>query len=241
MKLGEYGSHIEFSKFSCGTLLALLVLTVTYGTAKLLLALAWRDLLKHFGIVASTRWVVRTYDITQLAKYVPGNILHLASRQAIGQAAGLPPWPVAKSAVWELGLMSAAGSLFAVLVVTFFLDGVTDLMALSAYFAAVGVTTWSAYRWVGPWMALGLGWYVVFLALSSICFFVILSLVVSPGAITDSSIVGLCGAYVVAWLAGLVTPAPLPVSVYGNCRFLPFCTRLSQKPICFRLSYLGGW
>lgn len=214
IKLVEYGNQIELSKFGTGTLLALFGLAVAYGAASLLLAFAWRDLLNHLGISVDTRWVVRTYGLSQLAKYVPGNIFHLAGRQAIGVATGLPAWPLAKSALWELGIISITGSLFAPLVLPFFVGKITGSSALVIFFISVLVCACVAYRWFSLWVARAMSMYAVFLALSGIVFAAVLFLVVPSGPAITSIFMGICGAYVVAWLAGLVTPgAPAGVGI----------------------------
>ena len=33
-------------------------------------------------------WAIRTFGVAQFAKYVPGNVIHLASRQALGLRMG---------------------------------------------------------------------------------------------------------------------------------------------------------
>lgn len=206
IKLVQYGDQIQLSKFGVGTLLALFGLAVVYGAAGLLLALAWRDLLNHLGISADTRWAVRNYGLSQLAKYVPGNIFHLAGRQAIGVAAGLPAWPLAKSVLWELGTISIIGSLFVLLVLPFFMGEITGASALVIFLISVLVCACVAYRWFSLWVARAVSRYAVFLALSGVIFVAVLCLVVPSGPAITPFFTVTCGAYVVAWLAGLVTP-----------------------------------
>ena len=206
IKLVEYGDQIELSKFGTGALFALFGLAVVYGAASLLLGFAWRDLLNHLGIYTDPRWAVRTYGISQLAKYVPGNIFYLAGRQAIGVAAGLPAWPLAKSALWELGIISITGSLFALLVLPFLVKEITGSLALIIFLISVLACGCIAYRWFSFWVARALSRYTVFLALSGAIFASIVYLVVPAGSAITSVVPEICGAYVVAWLAGLVTP-----------------------------------
>jgi hypothetical protein len=59
-----------------------------------------------------TSWAKSFNRVSQLAKYVLGNIFHLASRQALSMAAGFEGWMPAKSTIWELGLLVLAGVLF---------------------------------------------------------------------------------------------------------------------------------
>ena len=86
-----------------------------YGLGNLLLARAWWHQLKYVGVTSSWSWTRRIYGISQLGKYIPGNVFHLAGRQALGLAAGIPGRPLAQSMAWELGLIAIAGASFAIL------------------------------------------------------------------------------------------------------------------------------
>ncbi len=206
IKLVEYGNQIELSKFGAGTFLSLSGLAVVYGVASLLLAFAWRDLLNHLGISVDANWAVRTYGFSQLAKYVPGNIFQFAGRQAIGVAAGLPAWPLAKSVLWELGIMSFTGSLFALMALPFFVGEITRSFASIIFLISVLVCVCVAYRLFSPWVARAVSKYAVFLAISGIVFAAVLYLVVPSGSAITSVFMVICGAYVVAWLVGMLTP-----------------------------------
>ena len=72
-RLRDYGTDIDFSRFDVAAWTVVAGLAVTYGLSNLMLAFAWRDLLKHFGTNTSHHWAVRVYGISQIAKYVPGS------------------------------------------------------------------------------------------------------------------------------------------------------------------------
>jgi uncharacterized membrane protein YbhN (UPF0104 family) len=204
-KLKDYGSEIDYPLFAT-LALPLIVLSVAYGAANLLLTFAWKDLLKHFGVSVESRWAIRIYGVSQLAKYVPGNIFHFVGRQAIGLDAGLPAWPLAKSAIWEIGVLAISGSLFTILVLHYFYVGIPVILAVGLFLLAVLITIWISNRWFSRWIAQAVGRDIVFLALSGAIFLAVLSLIVSSVSIPGSKFTIVCGAYVIAWLAGLVTP-----------------------------------
>lgn len=214
LRLRDYGGELDGSRFGSGAWVVLAALALVYGLANVMLGLAWWNLLQKFGCNITQRWAVKTYGVSQLAKYVPGNIFHLAGRQAIGMAADLPAGPLAKSAVWELGLISGTGLLFGVLAIPLSLL-VPDVVGMFALIFCVGVTISVLLRYDGPALARTFGWYVGFLAISGALFVAIVGVLVA----TESSGVGvpwlqLWGAYVLAWMAGLVTPgAPAGVGV----------------------------
>jgi uncharacterized membrane protein YbhN (UPF0104 family) len=212
-KLRAYSSEIDYLLLISLTL-PLVVLSVGYAASNLLLTFAWKDLLKHFDVSVDSRSAIRLYGISQLAKYAPGNIFHFIGRQALGQDAGLPAWPLAKSAIWEIGVLATSGSLFTVLVLHHFYAGITVIQTLGLFLVVVLITGWLSNRWFSRWIAQAIGRDVVFLTVSGIIFLAILSLVVSTPAIARLEFTIVCGAYVIAWLAGLITPgAPAGVGV----------------------------
>ena len=131
IKLNVYADQLDFSRFNFCDWGLMSVFSVIYGVANVLLGFAWFDLLVFLGVGAvSRRWAVKVYGLSQLAKYVPGNIFHLAGRQAYGMAAGIPAIPLAKSSALELGLIAAVGGLFSILLVPIVFPELPSLAAV---------------------------------------------------------------------------------------------------------------
>lgn len=213
VKLKSYSNEIDYSLF-ISLALPLIALSIFYGAANLLLTFAWKDLLKHLSISVDFCWAIRIYGISQLAKYVPGNIFHFVSRQALGLKAGLPTWPLAKSAIWEIGVLVISGGLFTILALHHFYPEIPVTLVLGLFLLAVLLATWIANRWFSRWIARAIGWDIVFLTLSGTIFLVVLSLIAPTVSISGSAFIIVCSAYVIAWLAGLVTPgAPAGVGI----------------------------
>ncbi len=213
-KLSEYSDQIDFSEFNIFSTFSLLGLMLAYGSANLFLALAWRDLLLYLGVSTTRKWAIQTYGISQIAKYVPGNIFHFAGRQAIGQAAGLPAMPLAKSSVWEIGLLATTGLLFSVLVIPLYIHWITFPIALSGFVIVLGISFICIGFLVGKNVASSMKYYLVFLVISGIIFECIVVLFTPMGIGSNSIFIGIVGVYVVAWLAGLMTPgAPAGLGV----------------------------
>lgn len=212
LRLHDYGAEIDFARFDLTAWSVVAVLALIYGLSNLMLALAWWNLLGQFGACTSRRWAVRAYGISQIAKYVPGNIFHLAGRQAMGMAAGLAGWPLAKSAVWELGLISVAGGLFGLLALPL-LPHMPVMAGAGIFAAALGIVALLLKRYVGPPVARAFGWHAAFLALSGLLFVGLIELLAESGS-EGLLVLPVIGAYVLAWLAGLVTPgAPAGLGV----------------------------
>lgn len=214
LRLRDQAAEIDITRFDVTTWLAVAGLALVYGLANLLLALAWWNLLDQFGVRTSLRWTVKAYGISQMAKYIPGNIMHLAGRQALGLAAGLPGWPLAKSTAWELGLIAFTGALFGALALPLLAAEFPALAALALFLAALGGATALLRRVAGAPVARALGWYAFFLAISGLLFVALIYLVDANASRSGMILLPMVGAYVLAWLAGLVTPgAPAGVGV----------------------------
>ena len=214
LRLNDYSSQIDFSRFDSLVWGVVISLALIYGLANILLALAWRSLLVYFGSITSRLWAVKIYGLTQLAKYIPSNIMHLASRQVMGQSAGISGWTLAKASVWELGTISISGTFFAILVLPQFLPILTASISVAAFTISTLLMVVVLKRYVTPAIAQAFAWYVLFLTTSGMVFVGVLVVLMDKGAIEFSSVLIFCGAFVVAWLVGLVTPgAPAGVGV----------------------------
>lgn len=213
LRLNDYRTQIDFSYFDGLTLSVATGLALIYGIANILLALAWRDLLIHFGYTIQPLCAIRIYGLTQLAKYVPGNIMHLVSRQAMGLAAGIGGWQLAKASVWELGLLSITGTFFGVLVLPKIFSIITTPMAVAGFIAVLFLTTIVAKQVIGLTIARVIVLYAIFLTISGMLFAGFLFLLTGKSFITIQ-VFPYCGAFVLAWLAGLITPgAPAGIGV----------------------------
>ncbi|MDD2466576.1 MAG: hypothetical protein PHI97_21470 [Desulfobulbus sp.] len=213
LRLSSYTGQIDLARFSLTAWAIIALLALTYGVANIMLARAWWHLLAFFDVQVGWRWTIKAYGRSQLAKYVPGNIFHLAGRQALGMAEGFPARLLAKSIAWELGLIAIAGLLFAVLAVPLVWSAVSLLMA-SVLFVTFSVALFSlTCRSLRPQVAFALAWQIAFLGASSVIFVGSLA-IIAPQTTIMPTFPALCGAYVIAWLAGLVTPgAPAGVGV----------------------------
>jgi len=200
-------SELDFSVWVCLSFLALL-----YGFANVLLARAWWHQLKIFGLDAGWSSTLKIYGLSQLAKYVPGNIFHLAGRQALAMAAGLQARPLIKSAAWELGSIAVAGAAFGVLVLPLIWTSLNQFVAVSVFALLLVVIFVTLTTAISKSAAVALLWQVLFLSISGLVFVGTLLLVDHDSVYP--LIPCLCGSFVVAWLLGLLTPgAPAGVGV----------------------------
>lgn len=213
IRLQSYSEQLDLSRFGLLVWGSLAILAVLYGAANMFLARAWWCQLKIFGLAADWSSVLRVYGISQLAKYVPGNIFHLAGRHALGLAAGLPVRALVKSTVWELGSIAVAGVAFGLLIIPLVWAPVSQLVAVFSFFVAISMLFCTAYFWISKPAAVALLWQTLFLVVSGLVF--VATLLLMADQVSFLSLVpSLCGAYVIAWLLGLVTPgAPAGVGI----------------------------
>jgi hypothetical protein len=213
-RLVRHSGEIDLGKLGIFAWVALGGLAGIYGVANGFLALAWRRILGFLATPLSRSTAISIYGISQLAKYVPGNIFHFAGRQALGVAAGLPGVPLAKSVFWELGTVCVAGGLFAPLVVSVLgLSGFEGLGA-ALFIFCLGLVYLLTRQFVDKGIGQALLYQAFFHFLAALVFVGVLVVVQSEVVIPLSLVLPLIGGYVVAWLAGFVTPgAPAGVGV----------------------------
>jgi len=212
-RLYSYSGDLDFGRFTPRVWFLILLLSLIYGAANLFLAIAWRKLLISLEVHIPSLQAIRLFGLSQLAKYVPGNIFHLAGRQALGMAAGLPAKVLAKSAIWELGGFVLAGVLFAPTVAPLVFNQIPAGLSLGLFAAALLGAWYGVRKLFGVTVSDALICQCSFLMTSGVLFVAILGLV-SPQSYTVSLLPALCGAYVISWLAGFVTPgAPAGVGI----------------------------
>tara|TARA_R110000787_G_C13441304_1_gene446400 strand:- start:7536 stop:8396 length:861 start_codon:yes stop_codon:yes gene_type:complete len=207
----QYSAEIDFTKFSVTQWLMFGVFTLIYGAANFFLASSWRNILEYLSAPISFIQAIRIFGISQLAKYLPGNILHLAGRQAMGMARGIPAMILVKSAGWEFILIALVGSLFGILILPIFFSVLANYVAIVFFIAAIMLIGWILFRFFGQKILHAYFSYLIFLSISGVIFATLLALI--SGAY-DAHYHSVIAAFVIAWLAGLITPgAPAGIGI----------------------------
>ena len=209
----DYSQDLNIWAYIQAHYLIYLILVAVYFVGNVLLALAWRFILEFQGnklSVAVTMWF---YGTTQISKYLPGNIAHLANRQILGNELGLKQSTLVKSTLWETGLMVMVASSFGLLLTNHYL-ALTSLNNLwlfgTFWLLACTLGYFSNYRSLLKVPLV----YLVFFTLSGGVFaFVFVSF-------PDTQLYGfpqyweLSGYFVLAWLVGFLAPgAPAGIGV----------------------------
>ncbi|MFP8780615.1 hypothetical protein [Hydrogenophaga sp. RWCD_12] len=213
VRLVDYWPQLKAAPLS-GTLVFLLVLlAVGYGLANVLLALAWRDILRELGAPLSVVRSVAVYGRSQIAKYAPGNVFHLAGRQVLGMAEGVPAQPLAKSIGLELGLLVVCAIGLIGLLLQRWLASQVGALAWVVPAALAVVVVGAVWHW--RWFRAGRALVAqsLFLLFSAGVYWAVLASL-APEAVSRVPAGVVPGAAIAAWLIGLVTPgAPAGLGV----------------------------
>jgi len=213
-RLYSYSLELDLLRITTVVWMFIATLSIIYGAANFLLAIAWWHLLQHFRLPVSRPESTRIFGISQLAKYVPGNIFHLAGRQALGMAAGLAPRALAKSTVWELGLLAVVGAQFGWLILPLIMPHFPESISLFLLLGSVALTGTALQGIFGRQVVYSFLWQILFMLVSGVIFIALLLMMSGGEGLTVWHWLTIGGAYIVAWLAGLVTPgAPAGVGI----------------------------
>jgi len=213
-RLHSYWLKLDLSRISPMDWGVITALSIIYAVANVSLAMAWWHLLQALGATVTRIVSIRIYGISQIAKYLPGNIIHLASRQALGMADNIAGWILIKSLIFELGLLTIAGSLFGWLILPLIWTGFQESTSI---FLLVGTGVLVAFilsHLIGHQVLWSFAWQILFLLTSGSVFVVLLNIILEPQGISANHPVTIGAAFIVAWLIGMVTPgAPAGVGI----------------------------
>jgi len=222
-RLRQAGHGVDLRQLGPPIWLLVLGLAVLYGLANRLLAQSWFLILRSLRTEIGAGLAVRLYARSQIAKYVPGNIFQFAGRQLLGVAAGVPGGILLRSTGLELGLIMAAGAAGALLWPAYL--GLTSsgprlalVLSLGGYGLALSLISWILGRTLGPQVRQGWLLQSGFLLASGTIFLGLVLALLAQGAkpigLSPWLWPGVVGAFVLAWLLGLITPgAPAGVGV----------------------------
>lgn len=188
--------------------------TVLCLVANSFLPVAWWNLLISLKSRTKLLWAYKAYGVSQLAKYVPGNIFHFAGRQSIGMDAGVPGWSLAKSTFWEIVFFIAGGSLFVFLLIPVLYPNIPQILGIVSFCIVVFLAMVILQVRFGTPVFYALCSYLINMIISAAAFVIILNLMEDIGGIWHLKALEIGAAFVIGWLIGLLTPgAPAGIGV----------------------------
>jgi hypothetical protein len=231
-RLHSYWLELDSSRITPMDWGGIIALSIIYGAANLLLAMAWWHLLQLLGANVNRIVSIRIYGVSQLAKYLPGNIFHLAGRQALGLAENIAGWILIKSLAFELGIIAVGGSMFGWLILPLKWN---EFQVSTGMFLQVGtcvLVSLMLAKLIGRHAMWAFVWQISFLLISGSVFVVLLNIISGPEAIFAKDSVTIGAAFIVAWLVGLVTPgAPAGVGIREIVMFFLLKTIVSESDL----------
>jgi hypothetical protein len=212
-RLYTYHHELSFADWRWDDFLFLVFLCIAYGLTNIMLAVGWYFTLSETEANISYKWCIKTYAITQLAKYVPGNVFQLVSRQALGVASGISHSLLIKSAFLELLFLCGAASLVAPIFfdkfVSSFISGFGLMIFMVVLVFSIGLLTLYRHRN----LVFAAASYSGHVLTSGLIFLGVFWL--SGGEIDSiGSASTLVAGYIISWLIGILTPgAPAGIGV----------------------------
>lgn len=204
-KVSQQISDIQQYRFEKTQIYLFLILALVYGTANTFIAAGWHFILKRLGVCLSWKESMSAYGISQLAKYVPGNIFQFVGRQALGVSVGAPGGRLAKSVVFEIILLVIAALLLAVPALQLWLphasESTTFLTTLTLVFLSSVPLIFKKEFLILSTLLLNMFFFIT----SGLVFWAVLNALanLSNGPATISEI---SSAFILAWLLGFLTP-----------------------------------
>lgn len=104
------------------------LIAIAFGVAVppvtvMLIGLLWRALMREQGVVIGRGTAMCIIAVSQIGKYLPGNVGHFVGRGALARAEGLPLGPTVSTTLLEVVWTLALGAAISALTLLWWLDG----------------------------------------------------------------------------------------------------------------------
>ena len=207
----EY-DHILETKNIGAILTAIICSSIAYGVFSSFLCIAWHQLLGG-NLSIDFKTAFRLYARAQIAKYLPGNIMHLVGRFVLPESSKIGRIRIASASFWEIVLFIISALLLSLLSWPHITPSYFEY-SLSHQQSTILITlTPLGFLAVGRIIksekieALGraLFFYLLFLGLSALCYGWI-SILLDPENVNFSQVITLTGCYAFSWFLGTITP-----------------------------------
>lgn len=178
-RLQSYLDKIDFPLLLSTLWIYILVFSCFVSVCNFFLVVIWYRCLEYLGVATSRSCATWIYGVSQLGKYIPGNIFHLAGRQTLGMAENLPGAKVLRSMFWELAILAGAatGVFCPLFVAQYFFPSLSSLWLLGIFtLCCIGVP-YGAGRLLGKKLRDACLWSILYLCCMGSVFSALLSLI----------------------------------------------------------------
>jgi glycosyltransferase 2 family protein len=177
------------------------------------LGVGWWSILKALRQEAPVGWAVRAFGLSQIAKYLPGNVFHLASRQVIAAGRGLDAKAVGLSQLGEIALLAVVAATYGCFLLPYWFAGLGAPLPSLLFVAAQVLLVLALARAGWRKSVIAICVYHLYFVAGGVCLVLLTT--------ADLSVLGhgamlliIVAASAVSWVVGLLTPgAPAGIGV----------------------------
>jgi len=180
------------------------VACLVYALNNYLLAAGWRLILAGLDEKITIKLSVAIFGVSQIAKYIPGNIFQFAGKQVLAVRHNLNSAKVAKSQFLEIILLLLSSLPFSIYVgVYYFLEMGVALSIFTSFLFFLGASfiinriSTNFFRTFSS--------YMIFMFVSGLMFFLIVTSTIKVNSTLSLDAFFLCS-FVAAWLIGFIMP-----------------------------------
>lgn len=212
LRFRTYAGQLSEIALSPSLFVLLVILAGASGLSVMLLVVAWKKILGVNGQSVDVKTTLVIYGLSQLAKYIPGNVFQFAGRQIVAMRYNLRAQAVAKSIVMELLLLVFCGCAFTTLMLPHIFSFITPAMSWFLFACMVAVLILTLFYNATIFTSLILqGTYLI---VTGVLFYTVLYYLDPASVKGFPTFITITSAFIVAWLVGLVTPgAPAGIGV----------------------------
>lgn len=205
LQLGDDFSQIDWTSDARERLGVALASSAALLLVSALLGIAWWSLLKTRGLSVPVDWAIASFGSSQIGKYIPGNIFHLAGRQVISVGFGLPGKKVAFAQMQEIALLAVIAATYFALLLPFWLPDAPWALAWPAFLGAQVLLLLALLLSGWKWSIVAFLSYHLYFAACGYLFFILIDPHMGR-AFAPGTFALIVAAFAVAWVAGLLAP-----------------------------------
>ncbi len=200
-----YKEKIEWSGIGVWGLVYIVFFCLLYGCISFFLVVGWQQILHHLDLKIPFLSSAKIYGRSQLAKYIPGTIFQFVGRQLLGNTYNYSNKAMGYSVFWELGLISSTGVYICLCLLPLFVTNVSPF-----YLLFIPFLIFIAYKILEKILGINIAHaslaYFLFHFASAGIFVGLVILRDTNHLVSIENISIIIGAYIAAWLVGLLTP-----------------------------------
>lgn len=210
---------------------------LVYAINNYLLAAGWRSILKGLDELVSIKMATTIFGVSQIAKYIPGNIFQFAGKQVLAVRYDLNSAAVAKSQFFEVIVLLLSALPFSIYVGVYHFTGLSFLLSVLSFVLIFFIISIILHHF-GFCFLISFLHYSLFMFISGVLFFLLMNSSVTINN-NISTYLFVISSFVAAWLAGFVMPgSPAGLGVRESILILLLFPLFRDQSIVFNVAIL---